>query len=198
MDYSSYQRYSLPRLYRVLDTLTEAEHPVLRPRIEARIRELESKQPRLEGIGGWLMPVAGWLVITPFRLSRILYGSYFGLFSDGSWHTLSTPGNAGYDPGAAHFLASELGLLLCLLAADLLLAFLFFTRRRSFPRWFIGISAASLLLLAADVWIVRPWFPQLPPLSPVIMRELGYDLVRCLAGIPYMLMSRRVRQTFTH
>jgi len=197
VDYSGYQRFTLPRLYKALDTLTEAEHPGLRARIEARIRELESNEPKLEGIRGWLIPVAGWLVITPFRLGRILYGTYFDLLWDGSWQALMTPGSSGYDPATAHFFVSEVGLLLGLAVADLLLAFLFFTRRRVFPRWFIAISVASLLLLASDVWIVRPLFQRLPALSPIIMRELAYDLVRCLAGIPYVLRSRRVRQTFT-
>jgi hypothetical protein len=197
MDHSGYQQYSLAQLYRAVDTVTEAEQPGLRARIEARIRELEKQEPRLEGIRGWAVGIGIGLVVAAGRMIRILYDSYPGLLSAGAWQALTAPGSATYDPAGAAFLASELVSTLALLGIYLYILYLFFTKRKVFPKWFIAVSVASLLLQVGNLWVARPLLPPLPQPSPGIMRELLDSLLRCLVWVPYVLKSRRIRQTFT-
>jgi hypothetical protein len=198
VDHSGYQSYSLAQLYKALDTVTEAEKPGMRKRIEARIRELEDKDVPVKGICGWLYVMGLGLMMSVLRLGRIIYGTYFALFTDGVWQALTTPGATDYHPLGAHYLVAETMVLVALMAADIALFFLFITRRRIFPRSFIMVSIAGVVLLSFDVWIVRPLFPHLPTtLSPLMTHESFVALVRCLVGVTYMLRSERVRRTFT-
>jgi hypothetical protein len=71
---------------------------------------------------------------------------------------------------------------------------LFFQRRRIFPPVFIGYLVFGVVVSGLDVV-----FTQLIPAAK-IESNAGVEVVRVLIGcgiwIPYMLMSRRVRNTF--
>lgn len=151
--------------------------------------------PALQGIRGWLVLPAIGVVVTPIRLVVDFIGTTDPFAAD-TWAALTTHGGAAYHPLWAPFLLFELGANLALIVCSLLLAVLFFQRRRSVPLVYstfllgcFGVQAADLLFAAA-----------LPAASAAVdagaWGKLFGGLFGVVAWIAYFRVSRRVQSTF--
>ncbi len=140
----------------------------------------------LEGIGGWLIPVAIGLAIGPvLRLHGVFQDSQF-LFG------------ARYDaamitrPSLEAILFFELVTNSFFLIFILLLNFLFYRKRRSFPTFMIFNLAAQFMTQLIDHLGAMHFSPS-GEWSLVLQ-----TLVAAAVWIPYMLNSVRVEQTFVN
>ncbi|HEB58023.1 MAG TPA: DUF2569 domain-containing protein [Gammaproteobacteria bacterium] len=151
----------------------------------------------LEGIGGWLILVAIGVVFTPIRIAKFLLETYPPIFREGAWDALTTPGNDAYHPLLATIIGAEMVLNLLLLAASGILLALFFSRKAAFPKWYIGIAVFSLVFIALDAMAIKLVLPDEPMFDPETASELIRSLVTVVIWVPYMLVSKRVKATFT-
>ncbi|MET0261610.1 MAG: DUF2569 family protein [Rariglobus sp.] len=71
---------------------------------------------------------------------------------------------------------------------------------RAFPAAFFVLMGSSFVLITADAWAAEHLI-KADPATPVV-KETYADaiklLIQCAIWIPYMLVSRRVKLTFTH
>lgn len=151
----------------------------------------QKEEPR--GLGGWLILPAIGLVITPLSILLTLINDYLPIFQQGYWQVLTTPGTSAYHPLWAPILTFEVAGNLVLLAFDVVLIYLFFTKSYRLPGLFIAYLVSRLIFAVADFFLAG--------LIPAIADQLDpMSMVQAVAvtavWIPYFLLSKRVKSTF--
>ncbi|NOX98009.1 MAG: DUF2569 domain-containing protein [Nitrospirae bacterium] len=159
---------------------------------------MKQEDKNLEGLGGWLILVGIGIVITPLRLGALLLKTFPPIFSGGIWEALTTPGYEAYSPLWAPILLSEIVINTGLILVSLYLLYLFFSKRRGFPKWYIGILVFSLIFIVIDAWMVKLIMPNEPMFGPNTLKAFLQALAASLIWIPYMLISKRVKATFVN
>lgn len=158
-----------------------------------------SKQPKsLEGLGGWLILVGLGLVVTPFKTLYTLLPLYVAMFRDGTWEMLTTPGQPAYSPLWSPYIIGEMFFNAVLITATLYAVYLFFNKRREFPKLYIWITAAGFVFVILDAWLIKFVAPQLPVFDPDTLKELARGAIGVCIWIPYMNVSKRVKATFVN
>lgn len=152
---------------------------------------------QLVGIGGWLILVAIGIVLTPIGMIMEL-GTYPEIFSEGIWEVLTTPESNAYHPLWAPLIIGEILINAGLLIAWLNMGFKFFTGRRDFPKWFIGIAIFSLAFIIVDALGAKIVLPNEPVFDPEAVQQLIRALIAAAIWVPYMLVSKRVARTFVN
>jgi len=143
----------------------------------------------LEGLSGWLLLVGFGLVVSPFViLSSIvttnipfLYGSKYQAF-------LAT------HPAVEGLIVFEVISNIIFIACIAALNYLFFTKRKAFPGYFILYLVTNLLVLLIDTFAANALFPSVH--LTAAYTSIARTLLAALIWIPYMLVSRRVKATF--
>lgn len=154
----------------------------------------KTKNP--EGINGWLILVAIGMVLAPIRIVFTLLTTYPQIFSSGTWEALTTKGSEGYNPLWGPIIIGELSINIILLMLLLYLAYLFFSKSRNFPKWFIGIAIFSIVFIVADAFAVKMVAPDEPVFDSDTIREFAHSVIVAVIWVPYMLVSKRVKATF--
>ena len=157
---------------------------------------MDSKEKSLEGIGGWLILVAIGIVITPFRTIIAMIETYPDIFLNGAWELLTTQGSEVYNPLWGPIIIGEILINSVMILAWLYMAYLFFSKKSSFPKWYIGLAIFSLLFILADAFTVKLVLPNEPAFDPDTIKEVMRSLIMVVIWIPYMLLSERVKVTF--
>lgn len=141
-------------------------------------------QKELKGLGGWLSLVAIGLLVTPLLLGSSMI-EVWSLLSEG-----------GLNSDVSSLLWFELllnGVLVCFI---LYLIFLFSKERKEFPRLYILYLASSAIVVLTDF----AWANSIPGLAGVEEvadpTQVGRALVTGTVWTLYMLMSKRVKNTF--
>ena len=155
-----------------------------------------TEQRDISGIGGWLILIAIGVVISPIRLTYIIATTYPDIFTSGTWEMLTTEGSDAYHPLWLPLLSGEILINGALLVASLYMAYLFFTRKRSFPDWFIGIAVFSLLFIIADAFAILAILPDETVFDPDTSAEALRAAILVVIWVPYMRVSKRVKATF--
>jgi Protein of unknown function (DUF2569) len=148
------------------------------------------------GIGGWLiLPTIG-LFVFPLRVGVVLAGDYWPLFERGVWSSLTTPGSALYHPLWAPLLLYEVFCNVVFIVFDGALLVLLFKRARRFPAAFIAFALLNFFFVVSDA--VAGWqIPAVAARGPEgFAIEIGRSLAVVAIWVPYMLRSKRVRNTF--
>ncbi len=153
-------------------------------------------QPGPSGLGGWLILVGFGLLLAPLKLLGFVVQSFPPIVQDGTWEVLTTPGSEAYHPLWAPLLLGELVVNLAFIGAGVALLLFFFLRSRRFPTLYIAVTIANLLFLLSDAWLGSIVVPDEPMFDADTARELGRSVVGALIWVPYMLASKRVKNTF--
>ena len=155
-----------------------------------------SQENELQGLGGWLILVGIGVVIRPLILLATTVPVFLPIFLDGTWSALTTPGSELYHPYYFPLLLGEMIFNSIMLLALFYLIYLYFSKHYLFPRFFIAIMLASLIIVPIDSW----FFTLIDPSEPVFDSDTTREFVRLLVSsviwIPYMLVSKRVHATF--
>jgi hypothetical protein len=152
---------------------------------------------KLAGIGGWLILPAISVVALPIRLIADIVKTLPSYATD-TWATLTTVGNAAYHPMWAPVLLYELSANLAQIVFSVLLAVLFFQKRRSVPYVFIGVIGGSAITQAADLMLTSAIPAAARALTPKDWIELARSVVGLAIWGTYFLVSRRVKATFVN
>ena len=151
--------------------------------------------PKLSGLGGWLILVGIALVCAPLRLLGNMSSS-LGSFSPLNWCALTHPGGISYHPAWGSLLIFELLGQLTVLILSLFVVVMFFQKRRIFPRWFIALMVVNAFLVLGDAIGVQIVRKSPVAATPQLSRSVVQALIGCAIWIPYMCKSRRVKATF--
>lgn len=158
------------------------------------VSDAPSSEPN--GLGGWLVLVAIGLVISPLRLLAFLVQTYPPILSDGTWDVLTTPASDAYHPLWAPLLVFEFIGNVAFVVVGFWLLTLFFLRSARFPKSYIWVALLNLAFIVLDAWLTTFVLPDEAMFDPETAMELARSLVAAVIWVPYMLLSRRVRNTF--
>jgi transglutaminase-like putative cysteine protease len=147
-------------------------------------------------------PLGGWLILPLLGIPLSLYSfgsavlDIWPSMSTQHWVAITTAGTDEFQPLTAMLLAFELVANLGMLAAYLLLAVLFLTRRTSLPRLYIATLAGQAAVLLID----NVWALLIPTTADgVTSKEWGQfvrSVVSATIWIAYFRVSERVKATF--
>lgn len=170
--------------------------PQARPEPVASIAASRAGGPRPRGLGGWLILVALGLIATPIRLAVNVTGNLFPILTSGQWEELTTPGSVAYHALWAPLIIFEVFANLFFMILALILIFLFFTKSERFPRVYIAFLMLNLVFVVGDSLLAG----LIPAIAADNSPESNQEVVRSLIGtaiwVPYMLVSKRVKNTF--
>lgn len=151
----------------------------------------------LDGLGGWLILLAIFLIISPISITFFLITTTADILP--LWMPVTTPQSAYYIPGIAPLILTELIGNFIFILLFLYAIFLFFTKSRHFPKLLIFILIANLLFLLADDFFANMVMQDYIDMEdPESTREIYFSAIRCVIWIPYLLKSKRVKSTFRH
>jgi len=188
-------------------TLTEEAKKILEEELikrgltEEKIKELNEEEKNkktneLEGIKGWLILVGIGIVLAPLRLVVSLMQAYKPIFENGVWEKLTTEGSDNYIPNFQLLIVTEGAYNACLIIASIYLIYLFVTRSNNFPKLFIAIGVVSIIGLIADSYFTSLVIANVDVFDAETAKELTKTIVGYGIWIPYMLKSKRVKNTF--
>lgn len=164
------------------------------PLVFRSTREERNRGP--EGLGGWLiLPLIG-LVLTVFKIFGYFAAQVAPLIADGTYAQLTTPGSEHYHPLWLPLLLLEGGGNAVLLTMAVAAICLYAMRSRWFPRVHIAFMLTNAVLMLVLFFLGA----EIPAVKESADVQAVGDMARGLVGaaiwVPYMLMSRRVRNTF--
>jgi hypothetical protein len=151
----------------------------------------------LVGLGGWLiLPCISLfvgLVVSATALATLMPV----MLNLHPWQHVTTPGNPEYHPLYSPVLLFEATFQSLRFEATVLALILFFRRHRAFPRFMIVLIASIVIYVIIDGLVAG----QLPGGEPgeafETTTEIGRAVFAACIWIPYFLISKRVRLTFT-
>lgn len=149
-----------------------------------------------EPIGGWLYLIGFAVVLAPFMMLTELRGLFAPILENGAWAHLTTPGSKDYHPFSGALIVSEATINLVLLASWVYMNYLFFSKKKAFPKWYIRTQLGTLAFLVFDTLATQVVMPELPLLDAETNKELARAAVAVCVWVPYMLVSNRVERTF--
>lgn len=164
------------------------------PLVFRSTREERNRGP--EGLGGWLILPAIGLVLTILKV-----GAHFGtqvapLIADGTYAQLTTTGTEHYHPLWLPLLLLEGGGNGALMVMAIAAICLYFMRSHWFPRVHIAFMLTNAALMVV-LFFLGAKIPALMEVHDVqAVGEMARGLVGAAIWVPYMLTSKRVRNTF--
>jgi hypothetical protein len=153
-------------------------------------------QKSYEGIGGWLILVAFILLRAPIAVIVTLVRSVYPLLQHDTWIALTSRDSESYDPLWAPVIVSELVVNLVFLGLAVVVLVLFFRRKRSFPKFVIALYLAHLIWEIGLALVFRHIPATEEAGTSSLVDAIGLA-IGCAIWIPYFLVSKRVRATFT-
>lgn len=182
-----------------VDLLAEVHNPDFNP----YGRVYDNNLPSLNGLqgpaglGGWLVLVAIGRILGPLILLNAIYQIFSVYFKSGMLTQLSDSDSSMYSALWKPMAFFELIGNVVLLGLSVLLIVLFFMKKKQFPMAYIGMMVLNVLIMLVDLIFIYQ-----------IQKALGLDLnitatsqliaaiVTSGVWIPYMLVSKRVKNTF--
>jgi hypothetical protein len=156
----------------------------------------ESRGP--EGIGGWLiLPLLG-LIFTPIRALAALVREQIPVFTQGHFSTLSDPDFVGYHPLWAPLLIIEPIFTFVLGAMAIWALVLMWGKAKAFPRFMVVFYSVNLFYALIDT-VLGFQIPQVAEhLAPQLVGQMVGAVIGAAIWIPYMRVSKRVKNTFVN
>jgi len=150
-----------------------------------------------KGIGGWLIPHVIGLTIGP--LLQAWYGiRLIFIFTGANWQHLTNPESPAYNffwkPALIYEFVGHI-FFLCYL---IILAILFYSHSRLFPKLVIVLFVLYFFFYVVDLLLCQniPFIVQHPLLMQKEEMAVFRSVLVCLIWIPYFCISRRVKNTF--
>lgn len=153
---------------------------------------------KLEGIGGWLLLVVLGLIVSPIRIALMLVQEHAPIFADGTWQVLTSPSSDVYHPLWGPLILLEVGGNLLGILLTLTTLVLLFKKSRYTPAMAIIWYLYALVFVVADFLLARqiPMIAEMP-VDTESVREIARTVVAVVIWVPYFLVSKRVKATFT-
>lgn len=158
--------------------------------------DFEFEEPKITGLGGWLILVAIGLILSPFWIVSTLLTIHLPIFTDGTFALVTSTSSEYFTPGFSLLMSYEVLGNLILFFFIFYLLYLFFSKSKSFPLFFIYSRVGYLVFILLDIIFAKVVFPSETVFDPTTARELFQAIFGAAIWIPYMLRSKRVKNTF--
>lgn len=149
------------------------------------------------GLGGWLVLVAIGRILGPLILLNAIYQIFSVYFKSGMLTQLSDPDSNMYSALWKPMAFFELIGNVVLLGLSVLLIVLFFMKKKQFPVVYIGMMILNVIIMLVDLIFIYQIQKALAlDLNITATSQLIAAIVTSGVWIPYMLVSKRVKNTF--
>ncbi|WP_180083510.1 DUF2569 domain-containing protein [Acinetobacter sp. YH12145] len=155
-----------------------------------------NNQRNLKGLGGWLIVLGIKIVLSLLLLSFDIY-SLYQLFQNEALSQISDQKSELYYPTLMYLLYIESILNIVFFLLSVCAVYLFFSKHLYFPTFYIAFMASFLLVQLCDSAILSVLFTDKNALDTETIMQLATSTMGCLIWTPYLLMSVRVKNTFT-
>jgi hypothetical protein len=159
--------------------------------------DMSNNKNELKGLNGWLILVGIGVLIMPVRLLISGIKIFKPILDKDVWAALTTIGSAAYNPLWAPLLIGEVFYNVLMFGSSLVLVYSFFFKRSYFPKLFIVVAITSLLITVFDAWVVTIILPNESLFDADTTQAVRRNLMTSIVWVPYMLLSKRVKATFT-
>jgi hypothetical protein len=149
------------------------------------------------GLSGWLVLPGIGVILSPIIVLVALV-PVMKLFFNGSWTLLTTPGTESYTPFLGPLLIAEATVNIGLLIGWIFVAYLFFSKMKAFPNWYIGIMIFTSVFLIMDSVFTSSVFPDQSMTAPDTMTGIVRQILGTIIWSWYMVVSKRVKATFVN
>ena len=156
------------------------------------------EEKNLEGLGGWLILVGFAIILSPFSIIMTTFPLYSDILSSGSWEMLTTPDREAYDVSWMPILLGKIIINGGVALVWIYIIFLFFTKKRLFPSWYIGVLLFTLAFMLVDALAIKVVIKDEPLFDPDTAKEFARTFWGTIIWVPYMLRSKRVEATFVN
>ena len=136
------------------------------------------------------------VVLTAISLSASTVPLYLSMLQGDTWERLSSAYSAERVPYYNVFMGYEIASNAILVMSSIVLVYLFFSRRKSFPKLYIVFMVATVVLLLLDIWFSKILHPTKPMFNIDNTVNLIARLIALAIWLPYLLTSKRVKATF--
>ncbi|OPX46291.1 hypothetical protein CLHUN_01070 [Ruminiclostridium hungatei] len=185
------------------DILAEGRNPDFNPYGRVYENNLPNQYPATNldgpaGLGGWLVLVAIGRILGPLMLLNAIYQVFSIYFKSDLLAQLSSPDNKLYSALWKPMIFFELIGNILLLGLSVLLIILFFQKKKQFPKAYIGMMLINVLIMLIDLILLYQIQRTLTvDLNITATSQLITAIITSAIWIPYMLISKRVKNTFT-
>jgi hypothetical protein len=155
----------------------------------------------LRGLGGWLILIGIGVVLAPFLLAFQLYQFYLPFFQSPEVYDAFNPSSESYVAWLRELVVVEVVFNIGLFIAALFNLYGYFRCKRWFPKLYQTVLIASAIFLLGDAWFTTMLFPNDPSSGfgdKQTVRDIGRSIGQAIIWVPYMQLSKRVRNTFVN
>jgi hypothetical protein len=150
----------------------------------------------LKGLDGWLILVGISVILTPIRLLPNFFSEAELIWTSVSWAFLFDPAVESIVRLTSYLLIFEFTYGAILMGLLLVQIYLFFTKHKKFPRFFIAILILFLIFKPIDSFFISYLYPTESIFNAEAIFSYLYNSIYAMIWIPYMLRSKRVKNTF--
>lgn len=147
------------------------------------------------GLGGWLILIAIGLVITPIILIFTITEYNLPIFNEKEiWDTFADPNSLDYLPLFPFLIYFELIGNVIILLASFFFLYLFFTKKKLFPKVYFWFLIANFAFIFIDEVLTNRMFV----FEEFAFRETLRQAFYCAIWLRYLKVSQRVKNTFVN
>ena len=148
------------------------------------------------GIRDWLLLVVIGLIIQPLVPLYYLFTVYIPIFAEGTWGLITNPNSSNFIPGIGNVIIFEVVFHIVFFCASLFLLALFFTKDKTFPKFYI-IYLVSILIYSVIDYALAQSIPSIASQAAENV-NFGQNILAAIVWIPYMMKSKLVKATFVN
>ena len=153
-------------------------------------------QIELMGFGEWLVSVGIGTLLNPMLFLAEEIPFYSEIFTDGTWEAFTTVGSESYNPLLGPIIIFQIFATLALVFLSTSLTYLSFSKRHLYPKFYIALITAVLLIISAEEWVGKLLEPNEPMFDAETTKDFAFVLICGLIVVPYLLYSERVKAIF--
>ena len=151
---------------------------------------------KLQGLDGWLILVGFGLILGLIKVIAFVISTFMPVIEGDFLATLANPNAPEFIPNFALLFYAELMVNTFLILMLIYLLYLFFKKKKSFPKNYIFISLFAIIVIPVDAYLVSVVIPNEKIWDAETLKSFIQTLLSGAIWIPYMLKSQRVRNTF--
>lgn len=148
----------------------------------------QDAKPGPQGLGGWMILPTIVTMLSPVQIILSLLYEFLTMTASGLWTRAPQ--------ALKNFLAGEIAFSILMALGWIYCVGLLFKKSRRFPAFFIGMFLATFAFNGVDALISALVFGA--KLTSADLKGVIGSAVGCLIWIPYMIVSRRVGNTFVN
>ncbi|WP_067586599.1 DUF2569 domain-containing protein [Endozoicomonas ascidiicola] len=154
------------------------------------------KDVELKGLSGGLILFGLGVVLSPFKIVVSIFNGFSDVFEPGVWTSIVSSASSEFNTLLAGLIIFEVTYNSIIFALSFYLIYLFFSKKTMFVRTYIAVTLVSIVLIPVDSLALHWVFPEEPLFDKETLMEFFRILFAGLIWIPYLLKSRRVKNTF--